>query len=115
MNLKKEVRLLLIDEIEGYIVAIVIRGYAGIEGAIVFENCLKLLDALRSKKGLLAEVNYIIETNVCGDLGFKSIPLTAIEDKSILKAVIETKKMVLLAKLRFVQLKVKQLRQGLYQ
>lgn len=107
MNLKKEVRLLLIDEIEGHIVAVVIRGCAGVEGAIVFEDCSKLREALRSRKGLLAEVSYVVDTDVCGDLGLKSISLGAINNRDIAEAVKEAKRVLSLTKLRFIQLKVK--------
>lgn len=111
MNLKKEVRLLLIDEIEGHIIAVVIRGCAGVEGAVVFEDCSRLREALRSRKGLLAEVSYVIDTHVCSDLGLKSISLGAINDREIVEAVKEAKRILTLTKLRFIQLKVEKSRQ----
>lgn len=106
MSLKKEVRLLLLSEIDNYIIATVIRGHAGVEGIAIFEDCTTLQNMIKSKKGILAEVNYIVEADVCRDLDLKAVQPNKIEDKDILEAVIETQKILFLMKIRFVQTRV---------
>uniref|UniRef100_A0A7C2Z9H5 Uncharacterized protein n=1 Tax=Ignisphaera aggregans TaxID=334771 RepID=A0A7C2Z9H5_9CREN len=110
MNLKKETRLLLVSEIDGYIVGVVIRGYAGIEGVSVYRSCFELYNALLSKKGILAEVNYVVEVGSCRNINnIKALRLEDIEDRDIKKAVEETIRIIELAKLRFRQLKAMQI------
>lgn len=107
MNIKKEARLLLISELDGYIVATVIRGYAGIEGTVVFNNCAELQEALKLGKGLLAEVNYVVSGfDACKNLDVRSISIEDIEDKDIEEAIKETAKVISLMKLRYLQSKL---------
>ncbi|MEM1644549.1 MAG: hypothetical protein QXL96_01555 [Ignisphaera sp.] len=107
MNIKKEVRLLFINELDGYIVATIIRGYAGIEGVVVFNSCSELRDALKLGKGLLAEVNYIVSGfDLCKDLNIRFLSAEDIEDRDVLEAIKETTKVLSLMKLRYLQLRI---------
>ncbi|MEM1526138.1 MAG: hypothetical protein QW775_01045 [Ignisphaera sp.] len=104
MNIKKEARLLLISELDGYIVATVIRGYAGIEGIVVFNSCTELQEALKLGKGLLAEVNYVVSGfDLCKNMNIRSISTIDIEDKDVEEAIKETAKIISLMKLRYLQ------------
>jgi hypothetical protein len=106
MNIKKEARLLLLMEFDNYIIAIVIRGFAGIEGVAFYNNCSELSEVLKRGKGLLAEVNYIVsEYDVCKNLELKHISIEDINDKDILKAVNEAANIFTKAKARYTVLK----------
>lgn len=106
MNIKKESRLLLLSELDNNIVVAVVRGYAGIEGTALYNDCDDLREALKSGRGLLAEVNYVISNyNICGELGLRTISLNEIEDEDLLKAIKEVANMLLKVKLRYALLK----------
>jgi len=106
MNIKKESRILLLIELDSYIAAVVVRGLAGIEGVVLYENCNEMYEALKSGRGLLAEVNYVVsEYNICGDLELKRISIEEIEDKDLLQAINEVINILKKTKIRYTVLK----------
>lgn len=105
MDLKKETRILVIDRLDRYIVAAVVRGFSGVEGIILVDSCLELHNMLESRKGIAAEVNYILENDVCGDMGFRALKLDSIRDRDIVKALQETIRILSASKAKLTQLK----------
>lgn len=105
MSLKKESRLLLIDRVDDHIVALVIRGSAGVENILVFDNCLELQKMLELRKGIMAEVNYVVENSVCENINYRTISLSLVRDRDVIEAVKEASKIILIAKLRFTEIK----------
>lgn len=106
MRLKKETRMLLVDRLDDKIVAIVIRGYAGVESIIALDSCPDLNELLRSRKGIAAEVNYVLENSICRDLAVKTIALSEVEDEDIVKAVEEAMRIASVARARYARLRI---------
>ncbi|MEM0490089.1 MAG: hypothetical protein QXH73_02605 [Ignisphaera sp.] len=106
MQLKKETRILLINEVEGCIVATVLRGRARIENIIPIESCDKLIEFLESRKGIAAEINYVLDNNVCRSVSQKSISLSEIKDRELIEAVKEVEEIIKKAKARMIQIRL---------
>lgn len=106
MHLKRESRILVLDRISDKIIAIVIRGYAGIEDTILLDNCIELDNFLKSRKGISGEINYILENTICPELNHKTISISSIKDRNIIKAIEETLKILNIVKSKLTQLKI---------
>lgn len=110
MSIKRESRLLLLTEMDGFIIATVVRGYAGIEGMTLYSSCDELRQALKSGKGLLAEANYILtDYDICKELEGKHIALEEMNDENLTKVVSEVVDILSKLKLRYLIFKALQL------
>lgn len=107
MQLKRETRILFLDKVENHVVAIVIRGTAGVENIIPIESCDKLVKFLESRKGIAAEINYILENSVCENVDQKTINFTEIGYRELKETVKEVTEMMNKVKMKLLQLKVR--------
>ncbi|ADM27867.1 hypothetical protein Igag_1053 [Ignisphaera aggregans DSM 17230] len=113
MHLKKESRILILSRIENSIIGIVLRGILGIENSIVFNDCHTLQGFLSSKKGLAGEINYIILfEDICREMlssDHRVISIDDINDNEIRNTVIEIYRIINIAKLKFLRMKIVEL------
>ncbi len=110
MHLKKESRILILSRIENSITGVVLRGILGIENSIVFDDCHALQRFLSSKKGLAGEINYIIYfEDICKEFLSRDHRVISVDDinsDEIRNIVIETYRIINIAKLRFLRMKI---------
>lgn len=107
MKLKKETRILVLDRINNdKIIAVVLRGSAGIESIILINNCKKLTEFLELKKGVAGEINYVLENNIC-EVGIKTISIMNIKNREILRTIEEVMKIIKKIKISLLYLKQK--------
>lgn len=112
MRLKKESRILVIDSVEGYVAALVLRGVVGVEEGLVFDNCSELVEFIERGRDVAGEINYLVDlNNVCRELNVrtrvgkaKKLVPNDLDDPEIRESIKEADKVFKILKAKLVAL-----------
>ncbi len=79
--MKKESRILVLSRIDSSLIAIVLRGIAGIEHVLLVDSCNDILDLIVRGKSFGGEIKYLLDVDgVCPEIAKMLVP---IDEKSL--------------------------------